>query len=124
MVSAGDRIGIDAFDVVEYAGRDTSTGPNGTGNPTNAGESGCTWLVCGGNSIPSHSLVGRIGNGNLSDSTTGFFIGSKFNMTASSSGELYLGFNDSFVLPDRSGLNSGGVGDNSGSFITKIYVTR
>lgn len=73
---------------------------------------------------PSHTLVGRIGSsGSLTD-LSGFLVGSDYLGTASESGKLFLGFNDIFVKPDRSGLDSGGVGDNSGSFSTEITITH
>jgi len=66
--------------------------------------------------------VGRIGSSDLTDFTTGFFVGSNFNEVATETGRLFLGYNDGFVRPDRSGLDSGAVGDNSGSFIAEIAI--
>src|SRR5204862_42283 len=44
--------------------------------------------------------------------------------TTNSSGRLFLGFNDGFVMCNRSGLDIGGVGDNSGSFSANITITH
>ena len=82
----------------------------------------CVFPICGEN-IPSNSLVGRIGTPDLNDYTNGFFVGSDFSMVADKSGNLLLGFNDQFVKPDRSGLDSGGVGDNSGAFNAIIVIS-
>ena len=69
-----------------------------------------------------HTLVGRIGHdGSLYD-LEGFLVGSHYEATVQVAGRLFLGFNDGYVRPDRNGLTSGGVGDNSGSYT--VTVTR
>lgn len=67
------------------------------------------------------SLVGRIGDGSLKD-PSGFTAGSSFCKIADKAGSLFLGFNDGYVQEDRSDLDVGGVGDNSGSFEVDITI--
>lgn len=123
-VTSGDRISISASGTIRFDSAGATASPNGSGRgAATAGPGGCTFLLCG-SSIPQHSLVGRIGSNSLQNSTAGFFVGSSFSTTSSSTGRLYLGFNDGFVRPDRSGLDSGGVGDNSGTFSATITVSR
>ena len=78
-----------------------------------------TTLVPG---APSHTLVGRIGTSASLYGLSGFLVGSNYVGIAAQAGRLYLGFNDGFVKPDRSGLDVGGVGDNSGSYFAQIEV--
>lgn len=123
-VATGDRISISASGSIRFDSSGSTASPNGSGRGSaTAGSGGCNFLLCGA-SIPQHSLVGRSGSSSLQDFTTGFFAGSSFATTSGSSGRLYLGFNDGFVRPDRSGLDSGGVGDNSGSFSATITISR
>lgn len=124
-VNVGDQVRIVASGTVRYDsdGRTATPNGSGTGAAMLFSNGTCIYLICGP-AIPAGSLVGRIGSSNLADFTSGFFVGTDFNLTVAQSGRLYLGFNDGFVMPNRSGLDSGGVGDNNGSFSTTITITR
>jgi hypothetical protein len=122
-VTAGDRLTITAAGTIRFSSAGDTATPNGSGRgDALAGSSGCVYLVCGAG-IPVQSLVGRIGSPALTD-VTGFLVGGSYNNSARTSGRLYVGFNDGFVRPDRTGLDSGGVLDNSGSFTVNISITR
>ncbi len=119
-VNAGETISISASGVITFDSAGHTSTPDGlltfaTVNPDGT----CNYLLCGP-TIPTHSLVSRIGSSSLTDFTTGFFVGSNFSAPAPTSGRLFLGFNDGFVKPDRTGLDSGAVQDNSGSFSATI----
>lgn len=123
-VSSGDQMSFSASGTIRFDSSSPSVGPDGrSGISATAGSGGCNYLLCG-SSIPAQSLVGRVGSSSLTDSTTGFFIGASRTITATATGTLYLGFNDGFVLADRSGLDSGGARDNSGSFSVSVTVRR
>ncbi len=104
---------------------ENTTGPDG--NPGTGG--GCTYAVTDA-SVPGHSLVGNIADLWTLDGK-GFFVGSSFqgtvpiSNTTSSSGNFFLGFNDGAVYCDRTGYDGWGYGgDNHGSFMVDITVTR
>ena len=121
----GDVITITAEGEIFFAGC-CSTGPNGADPVTfanvNPADGTCSYLICGqpDDTVPAHSLVGKIGTTDLTDFLDGFFVGDNLTFTATQAGNLLLGYNDGFVFPDRSGLNSAGVNDNSGSFTATI----
>lgn len=122
-VSPGDIIHITATGSINYAPTSPATGPNGSGNP-----SGPSYLVLDP-SIPTHSLVGNVApTGSYSDGK-GFFVGTSFegsvpiSGTTAQSGKLFLGFNDGFIEGGRTSMNTGAVGDNSGSFTAEISIT-
>ncbi len=116
-VVAGDLLEITASSSIRFdsAGRmaDPDGQPDGDAVP------------CSNGLVPAvfcHTLVGRIGSsGSLAD-LSGFLVGSSFSQITTGSGRLFLGFNDGFVKTDRSGLDSGGVGDNSGSYTAQIGI--
>ena len=106
------RSGLDGGGIADNSGS-FSTGDT-TGRATT-----CTFLVCGA-AIPQGALVGRIGSSALTDFSTGFVAGANYSAVAAASGRLYLGFNDGFVLVSRSGLDAGGVADNTGAFTVTV----
>ena len=83
----------------------------------------CTYLICR-KDIRAHTLVGTIGMSDLHDYASGFQVGSDFSIYAEKSGNLFLGFNDLFIKDDRSGLDEGGAGDNSGQFNAVIIAKK
>jgi hypothetical protein len=118
-VNAGDLLGITATGSIRFDSAGRTADPNG--DPDGDSILGLiNYLVP---SVQPHTLVGRIGtSGDLTD-LSGFLVGSSFSQVVGSSGHLFLAFNDGFVRADRSGLDSGGVGDNDGSFLATITVT-
>jgi hypothetical protein len=117
-VAIGDKITITASGTITFAGAEAASPDGHPGGHLTVG--GRSLLVPG---APSHTLVGRIGSsGSLLD-ISGFLVGSSFSQTATQSGTLYLGFNDGFVNGDRGSMNSGGVGDNSGSFTATVTIS-
>ncbi|MGB5925584.1 MAG: hypothetical protein WBH01_05760 [Dehalococcoidia bacterium] len=117
-VQAGDTVQIAATGYIQFDSAGHMADPDGQPDG-DLGTGSMSSLVPG---APQHTLVGRIGSsGSLTD-LSGFLVGSDYSETASESGRLFLGFNDGFVKPDRTGLDSGGVGDNSGSFIVQITI--
>jgi len=127
-VNKGDIIRIRASGVIHFSTGGTTANPDGEINPevihyAGLSEGNCRYLICK-QALQAHTLVGRIGDSDLKDYTTGFSIGSDFSIVADKPGTLLLGFNDGFVEADRSGLDSGGVGDNSGSFDTLITIKK
>lgn len=116
-VQAGDLISITASGTVIFDSAGESATPDG--RPDRGNGCGCNHLVfC---AVPQ-SLVGWIGDASSLTEPGGFFVGSVFDGVASTSGKLFLGFNDGFVKCDRSGLDVGGVGDNSGSFTAEVEI--
>lgn len=125
-VNKGDKIRIVASSAIQFDSDGNKASADGVIAPEHYGyakanEGICHFLMCG-DDIPSHSLVGRINNLDLKNFEDGFFIGTSATIIANKEGKLYLGFNDGFVLIDRSGFDSGGVQDNSGEFLVKIVV--
>ena len=123
-VQEGDEIEITANGSIRFDSSGILATPDGVSSGeqrTVAPEWTCTYLICG-KEIKAKTLVGRIGDDDLTDYANGFIIGSKFKMTAPKSGNLLLGFNDGIVEPDRTGLHSGAVSDNNGSFSAQIRI--
>jgi hypothetical protein len=122
-LQVGDRITITASGVIQFATDGSSSTPDGITATANTNSNGtCTFLLCGG-AIHQNTLVARVGSNSLADFTTGFVVGKSLsNKVITIAGRLYLGYNDGFVLVDRSGLDIGGVGDNSGSFSASLVV--
>lgn len=116
-VKAGDFLIITASGVITLDTDGKQSTPEGRQDLGGA-SSGCNYLVF--DTVP-HALVGQIG-ASSSLSGSGFYVGANFSAPVNSSGRLFLGFNDGFVKCNRSGLDSGGVGDNSGSFSAKVIV--
>ena len=118
-VATGDLLEIIASGSVRWDTAGHKSDPDGL---PDSGLTSCSNSVVPG--APKHTLVGRIGaSGSLAVDPTDFLVGSSFSQTATQSGNLFMAFNDCFVLADRSGLDSGGVGDNSGAYQAKILVT-
>ena len=116
-LSVGDTLRVTASGSIRYDSAGNMADPDG--NPDGGKEFKIINLVPG---APTHTLVGRIGGATSLDDLSGFLIGSNFAKGVSSAGRLYLGFNDGFVVAGRTGLNGGGVGDNSGSYSSNIDV--
>ncbi|MBI4454770.1 MAG: alpha/beta fold hydrolase [Acidobacteria bacterium] len=122
VVQAGDLITISGSGSIQYDSAGSTVGPDGFDTTSSA----CNYLITA-SPVRTHSLVGNIANASSLDGK-GFFVGSNFQgtvpiaNTTSPTGKLFLGFNDGFVRCDRSGLDSGGVADNSGSFTATITV--
>ena len=126
LIEKGDTIEITASGIIraDYSG--VLATPDGipVGEKRTVGEGWtCTYLICG-EDIKAKTLVGRIGNPDLNDYSSGFFVGSVFEMISPKSGELFLGFNDGLVAPDRSSLYQDAIADNSGSFTAVIRVFK
>lgn len=128
-VDSGDTIEIKSSGTIQFDSGGRKASPDGEINPAGpyfaqANPYGiCRFLICR-ERFPALTLVGRIGTADLKDYGNGFNAGSHFIMTADKPGNLLLGFNDEFVDADRSGLDSGGAGDNSGSFTSLITVQK
>ena len=120
VVSQGDILSITASGNIIFDSAGRNSGPDGSTDFPG----GCSMFVTHGGA-PTHSLVGNVAS-SVSLDGKGFFVGSNYrggipvNNTTDQSGTLFLGFNDGFVSCDRSGLDVGGVGDNSGSFTVTI----
>jgi hypothetical protein len=114
-INAGDTLQIEAVGSIQFDAAGRMADPDG--NPD--GDPFASSLVP---TLAAHTLVGRIGaSGSLTDES-GFLIGSSFNQVVSASGKLFLGFNDGYVKEDRSGLDSGAQGDNSGAYTVNATV--
>ncbi|MDP7179935.1 MAG: hypothetical protein QF824_01580, partial [Candidatus Woesearchaeota archaeon] len=119
--SEGDILSIEASGTMMFDSDGRASNPDGQVNPSSDsiarvdGNGNCKHLLCG-DDVASSALVGRIRNNGLGDYSSGFVVGSDFTKLIGQGGRLYLGYNDGYVRPDRSGLDMGGVGDNSGSF--------
>ena len=121
IIDKGDYISIKASGTIVLDSDGRKAGPDGEAELPDM--EFCTYLICR-KDIRAHALLGRIGVSSLSDYTSGFQVGSDFNMYTDKPGHLFLGFNDLFVKADRSGLDSGGVGDNSGEFNVVITIAK
>ena len=113
-VSSGDTLTITATGQVFYANRATGwTDPDGVGPENDGTTIGASNVIAPGAINVSH--VGRIGLTDLvpegSPGKGQGFVGSSYSQVISSSGDLYLGFNDAIF------------GDNSGSYDVTITVT-
>lgn len=117
-ISAGNTLQISASGSIQFdtAGRTVDPNGNPDGDPP-----GSNTLVP---TVASHTLVARIGSSGSLIDLSGFLVGSQFNQVVGTSGKLFLGFNDGYVKQDRSGLDVGGVGDNSGSYSANITILR
>ncbi|PKB59637.1 MAG: hypothetical protein BZY83_00790 [SAR202 cluster bacterium Casp-Chloro-G2] len=120
-VGSGYTISVTGTGVIIFDSAGRTAGPDGV-DPGGS----CSNLVTDP-SVQGQSLVGNIAAASSLDGK-GFFIGSSFDgtvpiaNTTDAAGTLFLGFNDGFVKCDRSGLDTGGVGDNSGSFTATVTV--
>ncbi len=123
-LNSGQTLVIQASGTVRFDSSSSLVSPDGRRDAASeTGTSGCTFLLCR-SGIPQQSLVGRIGVPDLHDSQSGFLVGSILRITVATPGRLLLGFNDGFVLADRSGLSGGGVRDNSGMFGVSVTIDR
>jgi len=118
-INAGDLLQITASGSIRFDSAGRQADPDGQPDGD--------LILSSGNVVPSvvnHTLVGRIGSsGSLAD-LSGFLVGSNFSQIVTNSGTLFLGFNDTFVNACRTGLDAGGVGDNSGSFTADVTVSE
>jgi len=129
IVSPGDTISITASGNVYYAHAGDPNylvGPEGLIGYRHPCE--CCYVVTS-TEVTSHALVGNIAQTMTYDGK-GFLVGPSFsgpvpvtNSTATS-GKLFLGFNDTGIRCDRTGLDSGTWGDNSGAFTVTITISR
>lgn|GEM_PF-6080457 len=105
-LTIGDAYSVTASGTICHTDPCTENiGPDGTGPVCN---------YCYLSSAPKAALIGRVGTGGAS-----FLVGSNFSGTASSSGTLYLGVNESYGVTCGGGLE---LCDNSGSW-TAVIVT-
>ena len=118
----GDVISISGLGSITFDAAGRRSGPEGSADVPD-----CSALITDP-AVPMHSLVGNVAEISSLDGS-GFYVGSSFEglvplpETTSPTGRLFLGFNDGFIECDRSGLNSGAVSDNSGSFTAIIVIT-
>ncbi len=123
-VRAGDRLQIRAWGLVEYGESTRPVTPNGLERG-----GGCSWVVMSA-SVPAHALVANIAP-QLTFDGQGFLVGTQWEGTApvsgtsASEGRLFLGFNHSAVLCDRTGYDSWAFRvRNSGTFTAEVAIWR
>jgi hypothetical protein len=125
-LSAGDAVEIRTWGRVIF---DNTTGLTATPRGSSQRGGGCTFVVTDGK-VPPHGVVGNVAPA-ISLDGQGFFVGTAWKGlvpvpgSSAPQGRLFLGFNGSNVLCDRSGYDSWAFGVNhAGWFTAEVSITR